>query len=77
MGVWKVGCNIKIRPESKAALEEFAKREMRTLGKNARIYWEKWRAQEDDLRTFLAEFVSILPQAKSPTQIEALINRDL
>jgi hypothetical protein len=33
----------------------------------------KWRAQGDDLRTFLAEFVSILPQAKIPTQIEALI----
>jgi hypothetical protein len=31
MGIWKVGCNIRIRPESKAALDEFAKREMRTF----------------------------------------------
>jgi hypothetical protein len=37
----------------------------------------EWRAQGDDFRTFLAEFVSILPQAKIPTQIEALIYRDL
>jgi hypothetical protein len=37
---------------------------------------KQWRAQGDDLRTFLAELVSILPQAKIPTQIEALIDRD-
>jgi hypothetical protein len=40
----------------------------------------KWRAQGDDLRTFLAEFLSILPQARIPIQsiqFEALIYRDL
>jgi len=36
-----------------------------------------WRAQGDDHRTFLAEFVSILPQSKIPAQIEALIYGDL
>jgi len=34
----------------------------------------KWCAQVDDLRTFLAEFVAIRPQAEIPTQIEALIH---
>ena len=31
MGIWKVGCNVRITPESKASLEEFAKRERRTF----------------------------------------------
>jgi hypothetical protein len=26
------------------------------------LYWEKWRAQGDDHRTFLADLVSFLPQ---------------
>jgi hypothetical protein len=37
----------------------------------------RWCAQGVDLRTFLAEFASILPAAKITTQIEALIDRDL
>ena len=48
------------------------------------LFWKQrtivrgtWCAQGDDLRTFLAEFVSILPQTKIPTQIEVLIYREL
>jgi hypothetical protein len=37
----------------------------------------RWCAKGDDLRTFLAEFVSIRLQAEVPTQIEALIYWDL
>jgi hypothetical protein len=32
MGIWKLGCSIRLRPETKAALEEFAIRERRTFG---------------------------------------------
>lgn len=32
MGIWKVGCNVRLVPVSRASLEEFAKRERRTFG---------------------------------------------
>jgi hypothetical protein len=38
---------------------------------------EKVVRPSDDRSAFLAEFVSILPKARIPTQIEALIDRDL
>ena len=31
-----------------------------------RFYWGKWRAQGDDLRTFLTDFVAALPQIDFP-----------
>jgi hypothetical protein len=31
MGIWKVGYNVRLAPESRASLEEFAKRESRTF----------------------------------------------
>ena len=30
---------------------------------------KKWRAQGDDLRTFLAEFVAALPQMEFPAEL--------
>lgn len=32
MGIWKVNCAVRVPVEIRAALEEFAKREKRTLG---------------------------------------------
>jgi hypothetical protein len=50
------------------------KRRRTTSGPKPKLFlWGTWCAQGDDLRTFLAEFVSIRPQAEVPTQIEALI----
>jgi hypothetical protein len=36
------------------------------FSRKSSIYKEKWRAQGDDLRTFLNEFVSGLPQVEIP-----------
>jgi len=40
MGIWKVGCDIRLQPETKAVLDELAKREMRTSGNLAEILLE-------------------------------------
>jgi hypothetical protein len=45
MGIWKVGCNVRLPPESKAALEEFAKRERRTFGNLCAVLMEWSLAQ--------------------------------
>lgn len=45
MGIWKVGCSIRLNPETKTALEEYAKREMRTLGNLGGILLEWGLAQ--------------------------------
>jgi len=45
MGIWKVGCNVRLAPESRASLEELAKRERRTFSNLCGILLEWGLAQ--------------------------------
>lgn len=45
MGTWKATCTLRIAPESKAALEEFAKRERRSIGNLGAVLLE-WSIAE-------------------------------
>lgn len=45
MGIWKVGCSIRLTPEFKAVLEEFAQRERRTFGNLGAVLLE-WALEQ-------------------------------
>lgn len=67
MGVWKANCTIRLGPETKADLEEFAKREMRTLGNLGEVLleWSFAQLKAVGLTSRLLK-VSFVPRSTKP-----------